>query len=443
MLSCGRPDTLWRCLDSLVPIREAVPSELIIVDTGCPVDIRERMAQYTDIIIPFTWCDDFSAARNAGLDAACGEWFMYIDDDEYFSDVRDIVTFFTSGRYRDYHKACYIQRNHHDAAGRTWRDAWAGRMISMEPRPVFKGRIHEYLSSPAGDGGGILLHSVAEHYGYVYETPEARQAHFLRNSTILLHMLAEDPGDGRSRMQLIYEYLGMEDATSALSQCREGLAAIEARSENDSVTAGFFRVMEGHALRLLGQEREALSAVQSAMAGHPGPYITARLCIHGAALAYCLEDATMAREYCTRYLSIYDDIGNDATLVYELGGRTMGDCFTVDDRDSIYELRIAADLDILSEKGDTAELSELRLLFDEYLADVKALRALSPAITDTTGTAAPAGHYALSTPLSELMHACDERDAAALKPLISVTAGAYPPAAHAILRFVRLSTSKW
>ena len=242
MLSCGRPDTLWRCLDSLVPIREAVPSELIIVDTGCPVDIRERMAEYTDIIIPFTWCDDFSAARNAGLDAACGEWFMYIDDDEYFSDVRDIVTFFTSGRYRDYHNACYIQRNHHDAAGRTWRDAWAGRMISMEPRPVFKGRIHEYLSSPAGDGGGILLHSVAEHYGYVYETPEARQAHFLRNSTILLHMLAEDPGDGRSRMQLIYEYLGMEDATSALSQCREGLAAIEARSENDSVTAGFFRV---------------------------------------------------------------------------------------------------------------------------------------------------------------------------------------------------------
>ena len=63
MLVCGR-DTTIRCLDSLVPILEGMDAELILVDTGCPENLREQLTHYTDQIIPFTWCDDFSAARN-------------------------------------------------------------------------------------------------------------------------------------------------------------------------------------------------------------------------------------------------------------------------------------------------------------------------------------------------------------------------------------------
>ena len=44
-----------------------VPSELIVVTTGTDVRIREIVSGYTDQIVPFTWCDDFSAARNAGM----------------------------------------------------------------------------------------------------------------------------------------------------------------------------------------------------------------------------------------------------------------------------------------------------------------------------------------------------------------------------------------
>ena len=52
------------------------------------------LSEYTDHIVPFTWCDDFSKARNAGLKEAKGEWFLYIDDDEWFGDVQELIAFF-------------------------------------------------------------------------------------------------------------------------------------------------------------------------------------------------------------------------------------------------------------------------------------------------------------------------------------------------------------
>ena len=94
LLASERAASLERCLDSLRPLMMQVPSELIVVFTGTDERIREIAGRYTDQIIPFTWCNDFSAARNVGLKAARGEWFMYIDDDEWFEDTTEIRDFF-------------------------------------------------------------------------------------------------------------------------------------------------------------------------------------------------------------------------------------------------------------------------------------------------------------------------------------------------------------
>ena len=96
LLASDRPAALERCLDSLKPLLMQVPSELIVVTTGTDVRIREIVSSYTDQIVPFTWCDDFSAARNAGMSVAQGEWFLYLDDDEWFEDTFEIVRFFQS-----------------------------------------------------------------------------------------------------------------------------------------------------------------------------------------------------------------------------------------------------------------------------------------------------------------------------------------------------------
>lgn len=100
LLASNRKDTTKKCLDSLKMIMERIDCELIIVDTGCDEEMQALLHEYTDQIIPFTWCNDFSKARNAGLEKCSGEWFLYIDDDEWFENVDELVEFFQSGEYK-------------------------------------------------------------------------------------------------------------------------------------------------------------------------------------------------------------------------------------------------------------------------------------------------------------------------------------------------------
>ena len=80
-------DTVRKCLESVKPLLDRLRAELIVVDTGSTDGSIDVAKEYTDKIIPFVWCNDFSAARNVGLKAAHGEWFLYLDDDEWFDDI--------------------------------------------------------------------------------------------------------------------------------------------------------------------------------------------------------------------------------------------------------------------------------------------------------------------------------------------------------------------
>lgn len=157
LLVSGREETTLRCLDSLHPLMESITSELILVDTGCSSTFLDQLRSYADRIIPFVWCDDFSMARNAGLSQARGEWFLYIDDDEWFEDTEAIETFFTSGEYKEYGYANYMQRNFFDPEYRVYTDNWVSRMIRLTDEVHFRSRIHEYLDPVYGKGKNIRL----------------------------------------------------------------------------------------------------------------------------------------------------------------------------------------------------------------------------------------------------------------------------------------------
>ena len=93
MLVSRNRDTLEKCLQSLQPFFDELQAELVVVDTGAPKEAIELVKKYTDQIVSFAWCNDFSAARNAGLKVCTGEWFLYVDDDEWFEDVGEIMDF--------------------------------------------------------------------------------------------------------------------------------------------------------------------------------------------------------------------------------------------------------------------------------------------------------------------------------------------------------------
>ena len=137
LLASDRPDTLKKCLDSLTPFLKELSSELIVVFTGKEQETLNLIRQYTSHILPFTWCDDFSAARNTGLREASGEWFLFIDDDEWFEDPIEIIQFFQSGEYQKYRSGYYVVRNYTDWSGRQYTDANVARMCRLTPETQF------------------------------------------------------------------------------------------------------------------------------------------------------------------------------------------------------------------------------------------------------------------------------------------------------------------
>ncbi len=239
VLVSNRRDTIRKCLDSLTPIRDAIPCELILLDTGCDPDVRALLEEYGDTVAEFTWCNDFSKARNATLPYAHGEWYLYLDDDEWFVDTKEIIDFFKNGTYKKYGYASYIQRNFLDMEMTQYTDAWVSRMSRRWPDLHFESRIHEYMTPMQGDCIG--LKSIVHHFGYVFETEEALRKHYERNRVLLLEMLEEEPDNLRWRIQLAQEYRSVKESRLLYELGEESLALTKDRTEMyDCISIGAF-----------------------------------------------------------------------------------------------------------------------------------------------------------------------------------------------------------
>jgi len=73
---------LEQCLNSV----KSLVDEIIIVDTGSNDKTKEIAKKFTNKIHDFTWCDNFSAARNESLKHATGDWILVLDADETISE---------------------------------------------------------------------------------------------------------------------------------------------------------------------------------------------------------------------------------------------------------------------------------------------------------------------------------------------------------------------
>lgn len=221
LLASNRQDTLRRCLDSLRPMMRELSCELIVVNTSTQPETEAIIREYTDAVIPFLWCNDFSKARNCGLAEARGEWYLYIDDDEWFEDTKAIVTFFQSGEYRHYGYANYVQRNFLDPEYKTYSDTWVSRMVQLSPEIQFRSKIHEYLYPVHGTG--CNLNVIANHTGYIYSSDEDRKKRYERNVPLLREMMQEEPETLRWALQLAQEYYSVEKWMELEALCRESL----------------------------------------------------------------------------------------------------------------------------------------------------------------------------------------------------------------------------
>lgn len=264
LLVSDRMETLGRCLASLKPFLRELDTELIVIYTGKNPETLELAKQYTSHVIPFTWCNDFSKARNAGLKEAKGEWFLYLDDDEWFEDPSEIIQFFKSGEYRRYQSADYIQRNYLDWEGAEWSDAYVGRMCRRLEETRFVYPIHENLKpypEPCKKFSAYV-----HHFGYVGARNDKEQAgKSERNLSLLLERLKTEEASSHLYAQLAQEYAGIGKYDEAASYCRKGLDIAE-REGGEAPLKMWLQLELPRVLSCAGDDRLALEEGESMMA---------------------------------------------------------------------------------------------------------------------------------------------------------------------------------
>lgn len=219
LLASNHVNSVRRCLDSLVPILMQIPSELIVVDTSGQDPIRDLVLQYTDHVIPFQWCDDFAKARNAGLREAQGEWFMFIDDDEWLDTADEIIAFFATGEYERYNSGTYQVRNYKKWSGTDYVDAYVARMVRLTPASRFIGTIHEYIEPYKRPVKQFSLY--AHHYGYVHSNTDMKTS---RNVPLLEKEMEKKAFTAHNYLQLCQEYMAdlqFEKAEDYALKCLE------------------------------------------------------------------------------------------------------------------------------------------------------------------------------------------------------------------------------
>lgn len=212
---------LERCLKSLTPLREQLPCELIITDTGSTDKSIEIAEKYADKLLHFEWCNDFSAARNFGLEQAKGEWIMVIDaDEELVEDVSHLVKFFTSEEKYKYYSCFLKKKNCFDAEicnrveslkdyNGTESAFLDYRVFRADDNPRYEGIIHETV--PYKDPAYTFNDLVLYHDGYAYEDLKKRKEKGFRNASLLEKSLKENLHDLRQINMILNESTVLND----------------------------------------------------------------------------------------------------------------------------------------------------------------------------------------------------------------------------------------
>lgn len=218
MMVKNEEKNLERCLKSLQPLRDAIKSELIIVDTGSEDATVEIARKYTDKIYFHPWNNNFSEMRNITISYATGEWFLVMDADEVLEDTQEIVDFLKSKEQSQFGAVAFNGKNFTDENDpKAFSTLLTLRIFKNDGNFHYEGAVH---NQPVFQGEVLHIPVTLLHYGYMSTDKELMQKKFERTSAILRSELEKDPENIYYWYQLSVTYGMYKDYAKAI-ECIE------------------------------------------------------------------------------------------------------------------------------------------------------------------------------------------------------------------------------
>jgi len=198
LIARDEQELLPGCLESA---REAV-DEVILVDTGSRDRTPAIARRFEAVVLSFPWNDDFSAARNHGLERATGDWILALDCDERLeggSAARRAV----GQPDQDAFLALMVNVGEDGGRGEQWR---ALRLFRNSSGVRYRGRVHEQLIRPGQRAPGLVEATIL-HLGYQASRVENRRKPE-RNLRLVEMELAGATDPAQRSLYLLYYAFG-------------------------------------------------------------------------------------------------------------------------------------------------------------------------------------------------------------------------------------------
>ena len=196
---------------SLKPIA-GLFDEVVVVDTGSEDGTPEIARSYGARVVPIPWPDDFAAARNASIEAARGDWILWLDGDNRMPP-QGVETL---RQQLDHHRQSVFWCT--EVVIPAGERLIQKRVFPRRPEVYFTGRVHEQLTHPPSFKS-VLTTVEIFHWGYQDRAGAREKGR--RNLVLLERMARENPGDQYVSYQMGKTLLNLrqfEDASQWLAR---------------------------------------------------------------------------------------------------------------------------------------------------------------------------------------------------------------------------------
>ncbi|HEX3328639.1 MAG TPA: glycosyltransferase [Gaiellales bacterium] len=300
MIVKDEEEMLPGCLEPL----QGVVDEMIVVDTGSSDRTVEIAESFGAKVVSFPWNGSFSDARNASIEAASGDWLIYLDADEHMEaqDARHLRALLG----RTWREGFYLVETNYtggsDAGSAVTHMAL--RVWRNRPQYRFSGRIHEQKTHTMPTYLPERFETTrirVRHYGYLNQRLVSKDKS--RRNIQLLEQEAQESRTPFTDYNLGSEYLVLADHAAARTHLDRSWEALREQGLESVGYAPLLVSRVARARREVGDFEAAIAAVEEGLARFPDH---TDLVLEAALAARSRGDLRKAGELAGRCLEMGD-----------------------------------------------------------------------------------------------------------------------------------------